>query len=525
MECHNSSDFITEGSPGGIEILDLCGATSLAYKICIDGQVCFMKKLRPELRSDSRYRDLFYKEFNTGKSIRSPYIVKYLNIKDDADGLCIIMEYVNGQTLKEKIEKKPEYFRQEKNIKNLLIQLCEALKALHNENVAHLDITPSNIIISQISNNVKLIDLGFCVSDWNDRTAGYTAGFQAPELEGKCWNEIDAQSDIYSVGMLLQYIKEQTGVKFSRKINNFMQRCLCKKSERFANCDEAIRALEKRNGLKIATIGSAVAITAAIALATLFQGHEKGEPHTISTTYYGVDYSILSHEDSTCTVTGGVGYENNIYIEPEITIGNRLYRTKAIADSAFCNSDILSVHIPEGIEFIGKGAFYRCDSIVTINLPSTIKDFNGAFVDMGNLKRVKIPVVKNISTTAFVDAEELTDIYIPEGVERLCRDAFVSCIKLKRVSLPQTLKVIERGVFYNCNTLEEIAIPAGVVEIGDYAFYECHKLRHIYCHATTPPRITAILNTSGIVVHVPAASLDAYRNDFYWGGYNLQPIQ
>ena len=65
----NSSDFITKSEAFDVEILEQCGATSLTYKIQLNGQTCFMKKLRPELRNDNRYRELFYKEYNTGKCI------------------------------------------------------------------------------------------------------------------------------------------------------------------------------------------------------------------------------------------------------------------------------------------------------------------------------------------------------------------------------------------------------------------------------------------------------------------------
>ena len=107
MECNQTSDFIVNDKSAGMELLGSHGATSIAYRKLANGQACFMKKLRPELRRDERYRDLFYKEYNTAKGISSPYIVKYFDIKDDADGLYILMEYVNGGTLKEKIEKEP----------------------------------------------------------------------------------------------------------------------------------------------------------------------------------------------------------------------------------------------------------------------------------------------------------------------------------------------------------------------------------------------------------------------------------
>ena len=241
-----------------------------------------------------------------------------------------------------------------------------------------------------------------------------------------------------------------------------------------------------------------------------------------STTHNGVDYSVLSHDSLTCIVTGGIGDKNNIYIDPEVVIGDNVYRTVAIKDSAFSNRDILSVYIPEGIEVIGKGAFYCCKVITSINLPSTIEDFTGAFYGMESMLKVKIPVVKEISSKSFVDCA-LYDLYIPEGVERICLDAFVSNKKLKKVSLPQSLKVVERGVFYNCTALEEVVLPSQVQEVGDYAFFYCNSLRALYCLAPVPPRITCISERC-LTVYVPAEYLDAYKADFNWGVYNICPI-
>ncbi len=212
-----SSNFIAK-EVSNIVQLDQCGATSLTYKIQKNGQTLFMKKLRPELSGDKRYRDLFYKEYNTGKTIHNPYIVKYIEITDDSEGLCIIMEYANGHSLKDKIKNEPQYFRNKENIKKLLLQLCNALQALHKKNIVHLDINPANIIISQINGNIKLVDLGFCLSEYSDQSIGSTTKFGAPEVTANKMEDIDARVDIYSIGRVLQYIEEKSGAKFPKYI-------------------------------------------------------------------------------------------------------------------------------------------------------------------------------------------------------------------------------------------------------------------------------------------------------------------
>lgn len=508
-----------------IEKLDSQGGTSEAFIVRLNGKNYFMKKLRAEFIGDRRYCSIFEKEFEVGKLLNSPYIPEYIRFNKTEDEVYILMEYILGENIESRLESTPHYFHNEKNIYKLLIQLLDGLEEIHRKDILHLDINPKNIMLTQFGDNVKITDFGFCANANQFHTAGSTTGFQAPEVQEKEIGEIDRQSDIFAVGLLLRYIKEHSGAKYSRHLKSFMYCCLSNsKSNRFQSTEEAKQFLQKRRHRHLVTaITTMVCIVVATVAAMLVLMTGTDENIT-QTTLNGLNYRVLSQEKLTCEVTGGEGWEKNIYIEPEVVIGDNIYRTIAIKDSAFSTRDILSVHIPEGVEFVGNGAFFRCHSIVTINLPSTIKDFNGAFTDMDNLRKIKIPVVKNISTAAFVGSSMLESIYIPEGVERLCRDAFVSCYKLKRISLPQTLEVIERGVFYNCDALEEIIIPSQVEEIGDYAFFECDSLHSLYCHATTPPRITTILNTPGVKVYVPSTAVETYKQDFNWGEYCILPM-
>ena len=519
----NSGFLNEETQPDGIEKLVSQGGTSEAFIVKKEGKILFMKRLRPEFADDTKYRTIFEKEYELGRSIKGPYIPEYLSLNRDKEGMYILMEYVYGENIEEKLDSNPAYFHNTKNVRKLLLQLLEGLEMLHRMDILYLDFNPKNIMLTKFGNNVKITDLGFCANATYHHTAGCTPGFSAPEVEEKRLDRIDAQSDIYSVGLLLRYIKERSGAKFTRHLNNFMQRCLKKeKKERFHSAKDAIHFLEHCGKWKFTAIAIAAvySIIAATFLLTPSQAYENKQ----TTTFNGIEYRILSHEEMTCAVTGGEGKEDNIYIEPQMTIDGREYRTIAIDDSAFNERNILSVDIPEGIETIGHAAFNCCTKVVTLNIPNSVKDYNGAFIRMHNLTKVKIPAIKEISTAAFVDCHNLAEIFIPEGVERICRDAFVSCTALKDVSLPQTLTVLERGVFYNCTSLEEITIPAAVEEIGDYAFFECKSLHSVYCKAMTPPRITAIFNTTGVTVYVPASAVDTYKKDFSWRDYDIQPM-
>ena len=82
-----TSGFINNDTFEKTEILNTKSSTSLIYKLRKEGKLFFMKQLRPEFSNNERYREAFYKEFEAGKSISSPYVVKYSSIEENADGV------------------------------------------------------------------------------------------------------------------------------------------------------------------------------------------------------------------------------------------------------------------------------------------------------------------------------------------------------------------------------------------------------------------------------------------------------
>ena len=220
------------------------GATSLCYRVRIDGKEYFMKQLRPELRSDRRYRSVYRKEYEVGRSITSEYIVKYDAINENTDGLYILMEHVNGHTLDEKLVSEPEYFSHGRNFEKLFEQLLRGLKALHEAHVAYLDLKPENVMLTQVNNDAKIIDLGFCLADGYSYTAGCSHEYAAPELQEGALEMVDARTDIYAVGRLMQYVKEAACVEVNRHLQRIIDRCTQPdKRKRYADVDEVLRAL------------------------------------------------------------------------------------------------------------------------------------------------------------------------------------------------------------------------------------------------------------------------------------------
>ena len=129
--------------------------------------------------------------------------------------------------------------------------------------------------------------------------------------------------------------------------------------------------------------------------------------------------------------------------------------------------------------------------------------------------------LKEIPTAGFV-ATKISRLNIPEGVEIIRLDAFAHCSYITEIKLPSTVKYLERGVFYNCLGLQRIELPASLERADEYLFFGCESLKDIYIHATKPPQALALhRNPSQITLHVPAESVEAYRNAPYWQDMNI----
>lgn len=503
--CENS-DFIYINKVSDIELLDDSGSTSVAYKICIDGRYYFMKQLRTELQHDKRYRDAFIKEYHTGRSIQNPHVVKYIDLREDAQGLCILMEYVNGYTLNEKVAREPEYFSKQGNMRKFLLQLCEALKALHKENIVHMDITPSNIIIQQTSNELKLIDLGFCLSNYNDCTPGNTAKFGAPETTLGDIKEIDARTDIYAIGSILQFIEKQCGTSLPRYANKIKKRCLQQqKDKRYQSVEEIVGFMQQSITKRAFAILIAIAATIAIVLSAIglyraVDNYIAWETGKIAFKFEenGIHYQITDFAARTVEVTYKGNYhdeyeceynDGTIVIPSKVTHRGRTFRVTAIGMYAFDNPETTSVILPEGLETIKENAFGTCRITGTIYIPKTVKEIDGwnyighASID-GFTVDEENPVYDSrngcnaiIETATNTIMATCKNTVIPDDVTAIGPYAYALWLE-ERFVIPDNITTLKEGAFYT-SRFSTIHIPEGITEIGPYCFFYCSNMHSV----------------------------------------------
>lgn len=185
-----------------IEQMDSNGATCETFRVKIFGKLHFLKRLKPHFAGDIRYQEAFRKEFETGYRLEHPHIVRYISLSDDG----ILMEYVDGETLSQRIARCPDYFESKENVRKFLRQLTDAVGYLHAHQTLHLDLKPDNILLTRINGDVKLTDLGFCYTDTFADTQGHTTSFAAPEQHSG--GKVDERTDIYAIGKIMELLPD-----------------------------------------------------------------------------------------------------------------------------------------------------------------------------------------------------------------------------------------------------------------------------------------------------------------------------
>lgn len=122
------------------------------------------------------------------------------------------------------------------------------------------------------------------------------------------------------------------------------------------------------------------------------------------------------------------------------------------------------------------------DQITAIYVEEGVKSIGDqAFQYMDKVTWVSLPSsLRQIGNSAFYKCASLREAYLPSGLTELEYSAFGHCSSLLSISLPDGITEIENAVFNCCSALESIFIPASVYEIEDSAFNSCSNLKTVY---------------------------------------------
>ena len=189
-----------------VEQMETQGATCDTFRVKLYGKLHFLKRLKSEYAGDIRYQEALRKEFETGYRLEHPNLVRYISLDNDS----ILMEYVEGETLSQRLATNPDYFKNRRNTDKFIRQLLDVIEYLHSHQVLHLDLKPDNILFTRINDDVKLIDLGCSYTDSYPDTTGHTNAYAAPEQLSIIHSPLSIQTDIYAIGKILERLPDHS---------------------------------------------------------------------------------------------------------------------------------------------------------------------------------------------------------------------------------------------------------------------------------------------------------------------------
>ncbi len=149
---------------------------------------------------------------------------------------------------------------------------------------------------------------------------------------------------------------------------------------------------------------------------------------------------------------------------------------------AFARSTLTEVELPEGVTDICFGAFYHCDSLEKLTLPSTVVRVEPkAFEHTAYLKQFREGSEKFLINGGVLLSYQGNDstVSVPAGVRVIASEVFAGHDEIESVSLPDSVTVIGEAAFENCRALKKVKLGSQVEKISDRAFSGCVSLAAI----------------------------------------------
>ncbi len=170
---------------------------SLLVRAKRNGRWWLLKGLKEQYRKDTVYQVLLQEEYEITSRLLHPMVVSVFSLEEvEGLGPCIVMEWVDGMTLKEWLAQGGHTKAQRRHVVDMML---DALAYVHSRQTQHRDLKPSNIMLTNDGLHLKLIDFGLSDTDSHAilKPPAGTEGYMAP----------DGPSDVYSLGCILRELR------------------------------------------------------------------------------------------------------------------------------------------------------------------------------------------------------------------------------------------------------------------------------------------------------------------------------
>ena len=388
------------------------------------GRWYLLKCLRQEHAGDAAYQQMLRKEVEVLMQMQHPGVLQAVGMETVAlpgrgDVTCIVAEWIDGVTLGEYLKTTPTAA----SLRRIALELAEALAYVHQQQVVHRDVKPSNVMITHNGGYVKLIDFGLADTDSHailKQSAG-TLRYMAPEQARLA--QPDVRNDIYSLGIIFQEMNGLVRVVPRRIVS----RCLAPIAHRWQNMEALVDALRqsgrRRRWLYIGAALALVTIVVGLLVWQIRHLQQKADDMESNATAMSRQLRILRHEI--------------------IDFDDPVVKRKCVAHWDTDHDGELS--------YDEAAAVTSLDSVFTAD--------------------------RNIAS--FHELQFFT------GLEAIGRDAFHGCTALRQLTFPRHVRFFQQNAFRGSG-LQILTVPSTVVGIGDHCLDDCPLLQTVVFEAMLP---------------------------------------
>lgn len=251
------------------------GTVYKAYDLRLSNRLCVVKKLRVDFfREEDRNKALafFEREKAVLSALKHPNIVLVHDYFEECGNYYLVMEYVDGDNLQERLLQQGKPFS-EAEVTKWASEICDVLEYLHSHNppVIYRDLKPSNIMLDT-AEKIKLVDFGIArpYRENSDNTHVVSGGYSPPE---QYWGGADLRSDLYALGATMHFLltgseplalqtssPNKINSQVSEKIDRIVQRLTSQEvSLRYQSAAQVQDALQSKSAIRKLPVNSSAA--------------------------------------------------------------------------------------------------------------------------------------------------------------------------------------------------------------------------------------------------------------------------
>ncbi len=309
---------------------------NLIYRAQMGGKWVVLKAAKPIEGEQTRNQLLLEREFEIMHRLDSIYVVQTIAMVDDPQlGRAILMEYINGRPLDRFIAEKPSYTER----RRVADELMEALIFLHERQIVHGDLKPSNILITDSGNHVQLIDFGFADNEsYIAKNIGSTPSICLPEHLST--DALTPQRDIYALGKILSLL-------FPHSAKPVIRRCLASNGRRYTSVRQVRAAFHRYWRMRWLLPVMMAVLLAIVAFLWLSPSDESSpqqmtEQHSVDSTWLNLKYEIDKQYTSLY-----ITYADSLSHMPEKTMNAAMYKLSGYADELLKEHRVLIEKYPQ----------------------------------------------------------------------------------------------------------------------------------------------------------------------------------